>query len=368
MTKFRLSDLDLDFISLVAAGDDPTARVVLAKAEPVEKGKPNKRTSPKEIVGSHGHKSHGPSILWPALYEHLRAKGYSKEKAARISNAAWHKKKAGIPLNTPTSVRGIAKAEWDPKDYDPPVTWGVLKAVLEVADQDDEFISKAEMHKSGTSLTPVSTVSNQNPTGEDAVADKNDQISKDDLPAEVVEYIEALEAEVEELAEAVENAPKAPEGTEVQKNEGDPVAVALAKADPALRAFIEKQQADLADATKIAKAEREARLTREYQEVAKSVPFVADNPTDLASFLRELADLDAEAATKVVGLLRDANTAVEKSAAFVEIGKTGPQVTLSANLEGKVAELRKSDSALTQEAAIAKALAENPSLYDEMIG
>lgn len=29
----------------------------------------------------------GPSILNPAVYEALRRKGYSKEKAARISNA-----------------------------------------------------------------------------------------------------------------------------------------------------------------------------------------------------------------------------------------------------------------------------------------
>ena len=70
---------------------------------------PNKKSSVKEIVGHHGHRPHGHSILWPALYEHLRAKGYSKEKAARISNAAWNKKKAGLPTNAPTSARGLAK-------------------------------------------------------------------------------------------------------------------------------------------------------------------------------------------------------------------------------------------------------------------
>lgn len=71
---------------------------------------PNPKSTPKEIVGHHGHRSHGHSILWPALYEHLRRKGYSKEKAARISNAAWHKKRMGVPLNTPTSVMGLVKA------------------------------------------------------------------------------------------------------------------------------------------------------------------------------------------------------------------------------------------------------------------
>jgi hypothetical protein len=71
---------------------------------------PNPKSTPKEIGGHHGHSPHGPSILWPAMYEHLRAKGYTKEKSARISNAAWKKKRVGMKTNTPTSVRGIAKS------------------------------------------------------------------------------------------------------------------------------------------------------------------------------------------------------------------------------------------------------------------
>ena len=53
---------------------------------------PNPKSSVKEIVGSHGHRPHGKSILWPALYEHLREKGMSKSKAAAISNGQWNKK------------------------------------------------------------------------------------------------------------------------------------------------------------------------------------------------------------------------------------------------------------------------------------
>lgn len=71
---------------------------------------PNPKSTPKEIHGSHGHRSHGPSILWPAMYEHLRAKGMTKAKAAAISNSAWKKKRVGMKTNTPTSARGIIKA------------------------------------------------------------------------------------------------------------------------------------------------------------------------------------------------------------------------------------------------------------------
>lgn len=81
---------------------------------------PSLLSSPKEIVGSHGHKSHGKSIRWPALYEHLLKKGYSKQKAAMISNGQW-RKKHGLP---PASARGaigrIAKGNPDGKDLNVP--------------------------------------------------------------------------------------------------------------------------------------------------------------------------------------------------------------------------------------------------------
>jgi hypothetical protein len=99
-------------------GSKGFARFQPGKNDPAKYKVPNPKSSPKEIAGHHAHRPHGKSILWPALYEHLRAKGYSKEKAARISNAAWNKKKLGMRTNTPTSVRGVVKCEevlspWD---------------------------------------------------------------------------------------------------------------------------------------------------------------------------------------------------------------------------------------------------------------
>ena len=41
-----------------------------------------------------GH-NHGKSIKNPRVYEALRKKGYSKTKAAKISNAQRHKGKGG---------------------------------------------------------------------------------------------------------------------------------------------------------------------------------------------------------------------------------------------------------------------------------
>ena len=80
--------------------------------------KPNPKSTLREIVGSHGHKPHGPSVLWPAMYEHLRKKGYTKRKSAMISNAAWKKKRMGMKTNTPTSARGIIKSVCPELAYD----------------------------------------------------------------------------------------------------------------------------------------------------------------------------------------------------------------------------------------------------------
>lgn len=84
------------------AGKTGFKRFQPSEADPLRYRIPSELSTPKEIVGHHGHKPHGRSIRWPALYEHLRAKGYTKRKAAMISNGLWRKKR-GLP---PKSVKG----------------------------------------------------------------------------------------------------------------------------------------------------------------------------------------------------------------------------------------------------------------------
>lgn len=89
---------------------------LLQEAKTMKKGRPNPKSTPKEIVGSHGHRSHGPSILWPAMYEHLRRKGMSKAKAAAISNHAWNRKH-GMQVRNLASTRvtkdDVLAQAWD---------------------------------------------------------------------------------------------------------------------------------------------------------------------------------------------------------------------------------------------------------------
>ena len=51
----------------------------------------------------------GDSIKWPALYDHLRAKGHSKRKAAMISNGLWRKRRGKAPKSVPGTKGLVGK-------------------------------------------------------------------------------------------------------------------------------------------------------------------------------------------------------------------------------------------------------------------
>jgi plasmid stabilization system protein ParE len=256
---FRLSDMELDFVSLVAAGDDPEARVVIAKAD--------KSTE-------HGLPS------------------------------------STLPINKP------------PEDH-------------------------------------VET------------------INKSDLDPEVVAYIEGLESEVDDLSGKVEKAEQDLAARDEQITTltekvsksvpNDPDAARkemLEKADPALRAYLEEQDAKVSKAEEIAKAERDARLEREFVSKAEALPMISENKQDLAGLLRRISDaLTPEDAEKVEKTLAAANEQIAKGNLFGTMGRGGGETTISKSVEGKAAELRKADPTLTQEQAIAQVYNDDPDLF-----
>lgn len=443
MPEFALSSMELDEISLCPSGDNKGAKVVLAKADPdlISKpgrdrrgrsSRPNPKSTPKEIVGHHGHRSHGTSILWPALYEHLRLKGHSKASAARISNSAWNKKRKGMKTNTPTSVRGLVKSDslvfiaedtdgaevmelvlvdeigqlvddfdafYFPKDHEDGDfdSSEVDKADAEDDDDDggddggeEEEEEDEGIDKSRNPGTGPSTVSRQEHTQGDKdvsepkkITKKDDPpISKDDLDPAVAEYVEALEDEVDDLtaerddalakAEAAEKAAESDDDTgdgepdlaEVEKAE-------LAKASPALRALIEKAQHEAEEAGKVAKAERDARLEREFIAKAEKLPMLADGTEGRAKFagvLRKAADTMPEPDyAELERVLAAANAQITEGNLFKSAGVGGGDVTISSRLEARAAEIQKADPKLTKDQAVAQAMSLDPSLYDEMV-
>lgn len=259
--KYRLSDMELDFVSLVPAGDDPSAVVVIAKTEP------------------------------------------DPEK------------------------RGVGES-------------------------------------TGTILSSNSDMEGSMGT-----------INKADLSPEVLEYIEALESEVGTLGAQIEKAEEdinerdeqiakmAPKDAESAEEIAKSM---LAKADPAVRSLIEKQQAELAEVRKQAADEREARLTREYIAKAEDLSMVAEDKPSLASLLRAAAEkLEPEQNETLEKVLKSADEALRQSGLFSEFGKSETASTVSKSVEGKAEELRKADPSLTIEQAMERVYAENPDLFEQ---
>lgn len=266
--KYRLSNMELDFVSLVAAGDDPLAQVVISKAAPTDK----------------------------------RTDGG-----------------AGSPTLSPNKT--------------------------------------TEENKVG------------------------DTIDKTDLAPEVVAYIDGLEAEVDTLSSQVEKsdadiealksdvedlrgtlAKSAPKDDEAAEEISKAL---LAKADPAVRALIEKQQADLKRTEEIAKQEREARLEREYIAKAEALPMLSEEKATLAGVLRAAAEaLTPEQNETLTTVLKAANEQIAKSNLFDSFGRGGGETTISKSISAKVDEVMKADPTLTREQAEVKVYEQNPDLAE----
>lgn len=207
--------------------------------------------------------------------------------------------------------------------------------------------------------------------------DMGDLISKDDLDPQVVAYIEGLEDEVDSLTKSVEETTealttaqdalkKAEENGLIVKSEEEQRTALLEKADPAVRALIEKAEKDAEEAAQIAKAERDARLQREYLSKAEQMPMLGEKREDFAGLLRRMADaLTPEDSAEVEKILRVANEHITKSNLFTEIGTGGAQSTISKSAEAAAAEIKKAHPEYTDEMALAKAYETNPDLLAE---
>jgi hypothetical protein len=202
-------------------------------------------------------------------------------------------------------------------------------------------------------------------------------ISKEDLAPEVVEYIDGLETEVDDLTksvedlttqrdEAQENLKKAEEQGLIVKSEEEQRKALLEKADPGVRALIEKQEKDLEEVRKAAEAERNQRLEREYLSKAEAMPMISEDKTALGGLLRRISDaLSAEDAEQVEKMLQTANEQIAKGNLFSEFGTGGGETTISKSVESAASELQKADPNLTHEQAVAKVYETNPDLLAE---
>lgn len=199
------------------------------------------------------------------------------------------------------------------------------------------------------------------------------------LATDVQEYIKGLVTKAEELTTTVTEATKtideqkaeiekASKPADPPKPDDDP----LAKADPAIKALIQKAQDEAAAATKkadeaekMAKAEKDARLNVEFVTMAKadlkdlSVKFDEFGPV-----LKSISEkVTPEEFKSVIDVLKTASKQLESAGIFNELGAGGSGTDVSDLDKAIKAEILKSEGKLDYAAAAVKVTDEHPELY-----
>lgn len=191
---------------------------------------------------------------------------------------------------------------------------------------------------------------------------KGKKMKKDDdtidLPSEVYEYIESLEAANAEMIEQLEKA-AAEEEAKAQD--------ILKSADPQIVAIVKAAEERAEAAERIAKAERDFRLEREF--IGKAAEMV-NLPIEAEAFgkvLKAAAEaLDTEVFDALMSVLTAANEGIGSGNLFAEVGKSGSFENDGATSEinKAAARLIEANPSLTREQAVAKAVESDPTLYN----
>jgi len=140
---------------------------------------------------------------------------------------------------------------------------------------------------------------------------------------------------------------------------------------PAVEALWKEQQEAVKKAEeleKVLKEERDKQLRKEYiQKAADEFANLPIKPEEFGLVLKGLAEKAPEEYTKLEGVLKAANEAIEKGALYAEIGRGGIPAGDSAiaKVEAMVNGLVQKDANLSRMDALAKVLAENPQLYEQ---
>lgn len=184
------------------------------------------------------------------------------------------------------------------------------------------------------------------------------KVKKDEEVESMLNYIEALESANESLMAKLD------EAGEESVEEYDHI---LKGADPEIVELFKAAEERAAVAEEIAKAERENRLQREFIEKAATYDSL---PVETATFGIVLKDasesMDADTYDALTTVLAAANEAISQGGLMSEIGVTKSFDAGSGmgRIEQAASVLQAENTDLTREAAIAKAVTDDPSLYD----
>ena len=153
--------------------------------------------------------------------------------------------------------------------------------------------------------------------------------------------------------------------SELSKNlEDEETREAISKAQD----LVTKANSRAEEAEQIAKAERDIRLHREYVEKARSFRNLPVNPEEFGPVLKALEEtLTAEQVEMVTKALKTANDTVANAGFFGEVGKRGIDGYESISKAEGLAVEKAKEEGITKEEALSKIYDENPDLYDEYV-
>lgn len=172
--------------------------------------------------------------------------------------------------------------------------------------------------------------------------------------SEVVDALKAAEVDAAVVTEVESAIAKAAEDAK------------LAKADPGTRAAIKKAEDRAEAAEKVAKEERDTRLTNEFIAKAESdYGHMSVEPAKFGPVLKAASEkLSKEEFDAIETALKAADEQIEKGALFAEAGATGPLAAADAfgELQQKAADIKKAEPKLSEGEALDKAMKDNPDL------
>ncbi len=184
-------------------------------------------------------------------------------------------------------------------------------------------------------------------------------MKKDAEVDSMLEYIEALESANESLMAKLDEAE--------DSYDDDDNSDLLKSADPAIVELFKAAEDRAVIAEEIAKAERENRLQREFIEKAAAYDSLPVEASAFGVVLKDAAEsMDADSYDALTTVLSAANEAISQGGLMNEIGitKSFDAESGMGRIEQVASVLQAENADLTREAAIAKAVTDDPSLYD----
>ena len=236
----------------------------------------------------------------------------------------------------------------------------VRKYIDSLVDGHDQMLDQLEK---ATKVIEELTDEDTSTEGDDDADDTDDDDGDDDADTSKDDAADKKKKEKKPVGKSDESDPL----TDILKAHPE-IASAIAKAKEAADKATKRAE----EAEKVAKAERDRRVSQEFIAKAKTLDALAIEHDPVAKALMEMADKVSSENNEVIWkALHAANEQARSGALFDEIGSSarggGKEGDAESSLKKAAKALMAQDATLTEADAITKAVAADPNLYHEYV-